>query len=65
MNDSKNEAGSAKDRHERLGEGHIPLEVMAYLINHPWTRELPFYLETPCDLDGYAAEIALLKELRR
>lgn len=65
MNDSKNEAGAAKDRHERLGMGNIPLEVMAYLINHPWTRDLPFYLETPCDLDGYAEEIALLKGLRR
>ena len=64
MNDSKNEAGSSKDRHERLGEGKIPLEVMAYLINHPWTEGVPFYLETPCDLDGYAAEIALLKEMK-
>jgi len=65
MNDSKNEAGSAKDRHERLGMGNIPLEVMAYLINHPWTKDIPFYLETPCDLDGYAEEIALLKGLRK
>ena len=64
MNDSKNEMGSSKDRHERLGEGKVPLEVMAYLINHPWLKEIPFYLETPCDLDGYAEEIKLLKELK-
>lgn len=64
MNDSKNEMGSSKDRHERLGEGTIPLETMAYLINHPLTEGIPFYLETPCDLDGYASEIRMLKELK-
>ena len=64
MNDSKNPVGAAKDRHERLGLGNIPLEAMKVLINHPWTRDLPFYLETPCDLDGYAEEIAMLKKMR-
>lgn len=64
MNDSKNPVGAAKDRHERLGLGNIPLETMATLINHPWTRDLPFYLETPCDLDGYAEEIEMMKKLR-
>ncbi len=64
LNDSKNPVGAAKDRHERLGRGNIPLSAMERLVNHPSLRTLPFYLETPCELDGYAEEIALLKELR-
>lgn len=65
VNDSKNECGSAKDRHARLGEGFIPLEAIGTLITHPSTIHLPLYLETPCDLDGYAEEIEILKNFRR
>ena len=65
MNDSMNPRSAAKDRHARLGEGYIPNETMAYLINHPYLKDIPFYLETPNDLDGYAAEIAMLKEMRK
>ena len=65
MNDSKNPMGSSKDRHERLGLGNIPLDTMATLINHPWTEKLPFYLETPCDLEGYAEEIEMMKRLKK
>ena len=65
LNDSLNGRGSHKDRHERIGEGTIGLEAMGRIINHPRLRALPFYLETPNDLAGYAAEIALLKSLRR
>lgn len=62
INDSKNPPASHKDRHEKIGEGHIGIEAMARIINHPALRELPFYLETPHDeLSGYAEEIALLK----
>lgn len=64
VNDSMNVRGSAKDRHARLGEGNIPLEAMQTLITHPRTKHLPLYLETPCDLDGYAEEIALLSKIR-
>ncbi len=64
LNDSKNVKGAAKDRHERLGMGNIPLDSMSRLINHPKTRDLPFYLETPNELEGYAEEISLLKTLR-
>ena len=64
LNDSKNPCGAAKDRHERLGLGYIPLEAIRELINHPALREVPFYLETPNDLDGFAAEIALLRGMR-
>lgn len=62
LNDSKNPRGSHKDRHEKIGEGSIGLEAMVRIINHPALRELPFFLETPNELEGYAREIALLKE---
>lgn len=61
INDSKNPMGSHKDRHERIGEGSIGLDAMARIINHPALRHLPFYLETPNELPGYAQEIALLR----
>ncbi len=61
INDSKNPFGSHKDRHEKIGEGSLGLEAFRRIINHPKLRGLPFYLETPNDLDGYAREIALLK----
>ena len=61
INDSKNPMGSHKDRHERIGEGSIGLEAMTRIINHPALRHLPFYLETPNELPGYAQEIALLR----
>ena len=61
LNDSKNPFASHKDRHEKIGEGALGLEAMVRIINHPKLRHLPFYLETPNELDGYAAEIKLLK----
>jgi len=61
LNDSKNTIGSHKDRHEKIGEGSIGLKTFQKIINHPSLRELPFFLETPNDLDGYKKEIALLK----
>lgn len=61
LNDSKNPMNSHKDRHEKIGQGFIGLEAMTRIINHEVLRHLPFYLETPNELDGYAAEIALLR----
>lgn len=61
LNDSLNPLGAHKDRHARIGEGHIGLEAMVRIINHPALRNLPFYLETPNELEGYGKEIALLK----
>ena len=61
LNDSKNPFASHKDRHEKIGEGALGLEAMVRIINHPKLRHLPFYLETPNELDGYAAEIKLLR----
>lgn len=63
LNDSMYGFGSHKDRHARIGEGKIGLEAISRIINHPALRHLPFYLETPNDLEGYAREISLLKEL--
>ena len=48
-----------------MGEGTLGTALLARVINHPQLRDLPFYLETPNELDGYAAEIALLKSLRK
>lgn len=62
LNDSKNSLGSHKDRHEKIGLGNIGEEAFVQIINHPKLRELPFFLETPNELKGYAQEIALLKE---
>ena len=64
LNDSLNVRDSHKDRHACIGKGKIGLDAIARVINHPTLRDLPFYLETPNDLDGYRAEIALLKSLR-
>ena len=61
INDSKNNMGSHKDRHEKIGEGYIGMEAFGCIINHPALRQLPFYLETPNDLEGYAREIQLLR----
>ncbi|MBE7025211.1 MAG: deoxyribonuclease IV [Ruminococcaceae bacterium] len=63
INDSKNPFESHKDRHEKIGEGSIGLSAMTRLINHPALRHLPFYLETPNDEAGYAAEIKLLRSV--
>jgi len=63
LNDSMNPFNSHKDRHQKIGEGSIGIDAFARIINHPKLRHLPFFLETPNELDGYAHEIALLKSL--
>ena len=65
LNDSKNPFASHKDRHEKIGCGSLGLEAIARLINHPALRSLPFFLETPNELDGYRDEIRLLRDLYR
>ncbi|MDO4563479.1 MAG: deoxyribonuclease IV [Clostridia bacterium] len=65
INDSKNPLGSHKDRHEKIGDGSIGISAFEKFINLPEVSQLPFFLETPNELDGYAAEIALLKKLRK
>lgn len=64
INDSKNPFCSHKDRHEKIGMGSLGTECFERIINHSALRDLPFFLETPNDIEGYANEIKLLKELR-
>ena len=64
LNDSMTPFNSRKDRHAKIGEGTIGLDAIARIINHPKLSSLPFYLETPNELSGYAREIALLRSLR-
>ena len=65
LNDSMNPLGARKDRHERIGHGHLGLEAITRIINHPALRHLPFLLETPNELPGYGEEIALLRRVFR
>jgi deoxyribonuclease-4 len=64
LNDSKNRYNTHKDRHEKIGEGHIGLEAIANVVNNERLRDKPFILETPNDSEGYIKEIALIKNLR-
>lgn len=63
LNDSMNEKGSHKDRHQKIGEGTIGIKNIEKIINNSILKKLPFYLETPNELDGYAKEIKLLRNL--
>ena len=63
LNDSLNVCASHKDRHEKIGKGQIGIEAMERIINHEKLRNLPFFLETPNELDGYKEEISLLKSM--
>ena len=62
INDSKNVLGARKDRHEKIGEGFIGTDAILRLMHHEALRELPFYLETPNEIDGYEREIRMLRE---
>lgn len=62
LNDSLNPLGAHKDRHAKIGEGYIGLDALMNVINHPYLKELPFILETPNDLEGYAKEIEILRK---
>lgn len=61
LNDSKNPFNSHKDRHEKIGKGSIGINAITKIINHQKLKDLPFYLETPNELDGYAREIEILR----
>lgn len=64
LNDSKMPYASNKDRHEVIGGGTIGLDAIFNIINHPKLKHLPFYLETPNEIEGYKEEIQLLKSKR-
>ncbi|MBU3219275.1 deoxyribonuclease IV [Clostridium algidicarnis] len=63
LNDSKNPFESHKDRHETIGEGYIGLDAISNIINHKKLCHLPFFLETPNELEGHKREIELLKSV--
>lgn len=65
LNDSKNPYASHKDRHECIGSGHLGLDTFAKIVNHPLLKGKPMILETPNELPGYRAEIALLRQLEK
>lgn len=61
LNDSMTPFASRKDRHEKIGQGSLGMTAFEQIVRHPILKMLPFELETPNELDGYAAEIALLR----
>lgn len=64
INDSLNPCGAHKDRHAKIGEGHIGTEAILRVLEHPKLRGLPCVLETPQeDLAGYGREIQMLREM--
>jgi len=63
LNDSKMPFGSGKDRHEKIGEGTLGEPVIRSIVTHPVLRDLPFFLETPNEVAGYAREIRLVRSL--
>lgn len=65
LNDSLNPLGAHKDRHAKIGEGCIGEEALKRVVTHPALKDLPFYLETPNELPGYAREIAVMREASR
>ncbi len=65
LNDSKNPFASHKDRHECIGKGSLGLQTFQNILSHPALQDKPMILETPNELPGYQAEIALLRRLHR
>lgn len=65
LNDSKHEFASNKDRHETLGNGSLGEQTFINIVNHPKLKDIPLYLETPNDNEGYAKEIKLLREVSK
>ena len=63
LNDSKNPFASHKDRHECLGAGSLGVDTFRSIVNHPLLKDKPMILETPNELPGYKAEIALLRSM--
>ena len=63
-NDSKDPLGSARDRHEAIGNGQIGRDPFAELFRHPATRNVPVVVETPGDAAAHRRDIELLCSLR-
>jgi deoxyribonuclease IV len=63
-NDSMDVRGAFRDRHQRIGEGHIGAGAFAELFAHPATAGVPFILETPDSRGADTRDIPLLKQIR-
>lgn len=63
LNDSKNPLGARKDRHEKIGEGTLGLGTILNIVSNPKLKDIPFFLETPNEEEGYAREIKMIKEM--
>lgn len=63
LNDSVNPCGTHRDRHQKIGQGYLGLETFRRIVTHPKLKDLPFYLETPNDPEGFREEIKLLREM--
>ena len=61
LNDSMNPFEAHKDRHAKINEGHIGFDTLLKVVTHPKLKHLPFILETPNELPGYAQEIAMFR----
>lgn len=63
LNDSKNQLGARKDRHEKIGEGTLGIGTILNIVSNPRLKHLPFFLETPNEEEGYKREIMMIKEM--
>jgi len=63
-NDSKDVRGSSRDRHERIGDGHIGTGAFTELLEHPSTEGVPLVLETPGSGEPASPCLPLLQKLR-
>ena len=63
LNDSKNQLGARKDRHEKIGEGTLGIGTILNIVSNPRLKDLPFFLETPNEEEGYKREITMIKEM--
>ncbi|PTH95007.1 deoxyribonuclease IV [Staphylococcus xylosus] len=69
VNDSKNDIGAHKDRHENIGFGYIGFDALNYIVHHDTFKEIPKILETPYVGEDkknkkppYKLEIEMLKQ---
>src|SRR6056297_620845 len=63
LNDSLKGLGENKDRHAPLGEGYLGIETFKNILKDKSLKNLPFYLETPHDLNGHKKEISYIKKI--
>ena len=61
LNDSKNDRGAHKDRHEVIGGGYLGEDGIRNIVTNPLLQGKPFILETPNEDPGYMKEIALIR----